>query len=154
MNTKAINSAAGVINAALTQGRTAAGIALALDSAGLLITPETAAELEQLRARFAVSDHPADEDPIAYALTGTAESLRPVAEGETYWRVGEPDKRVKVVKVWQYDTADEPAVSFDISGKDWRGDPCTSHSALPLSRFRELYRLDSTVPQPKSGGAS
>lgn len=69
MNTKLINSAAGVINAALTQNRTAAGIALALDSAGMLMTPETAAELAGLRARFAVSDHSVDEDPIAFALT-------------------------------------------------------------------------------------
>lgn len=39
MNTKLINSAADVINAALTQHRTAAGIALALDSAGFLTRP-------------------------------------------------------------------------------------------------------------------
>lgn len=49
MNTKLVNTAAGVINAALAQDRTAAGIALALESAQLLMTPETAAELEQLR---------------------------------------------------------------------------------------------------------
>lgn len=77
MNTKLINSAAGVINAALTQNRTAAGIALALDSAGLLMTPETAAELASLRARFAASDHSADEDPIAFALTDKAEAAHP-----------------------------------------------------------------------------
>lgn len=78
MNTKAINSAAGVINAALTQNRTAAGIALALDAAGLLMTPETAAELALLRAKFAVSDHSVDEDPIAFALTEKAEDdVRP-----------------------------------------------------------------------------
>lgn len=53
MNTRLVNSAAGVINAALAQCRTAAGIALALESAGLLMTPETAAELKQLRARVA-----------------------------------------------------------------------------------------------------
>lgn len=73
MNTRLINSAAGVINAALTQDRTAAGIALALDSAGMLMTPETAAELASLRAQFAVSDHSADEDPIAFALTDKAD---------------------------------------------------------------------------------
>jgi hypothetical protein len=78
VNTKAINSAAGVINAALTQNRTAAGIALALDSAGLLMTPETAAELASLRAQFTVSDHPVDEDPIAFALTAEAASVQPV----------------------------------------------------------------------------
>lgn len=72
MNTRLINSAAGVINAALTQNRTAAGIALALDSAGMLMTPETAAELASLRAQFAVSDHSVDEGPIAYAVTDKA----------------------------------------------------------------------------------
>ncbi|MFC8124689.1 hypothetical protein [Streptomyces sp. NPDC057302] len=49
MNTRAINSAAGVICAAQQRDRTAAGIALALDAAGHLNSPEHAAELEQLR---------------------------------------------------------------------------------------------------------
>lgn len=51
MNTRLVNTAAGVINAALTQNRTSAGIALALESAQMLMTPETAAELELLRVR-------------------------------------------------------------------------------------------------------
>lgn len=50
MNTRLVNSAAGVINAALAQCRTAAGIALALESAQMLMTPEIAAELERFRA--------------------------------------------------------------------------------------------------------
>lgn len=45
MNTKRVNSAAGVILAALQQSRTPAGIALALESAGLLMTPETANDM-------------------------------------------------------------------------------------------------------------
>lgn len=53
MNTKRVNCAADVILAALTQNRTAAGIATALESAGLLMSPEKAAELEHLRARVA-----------------------------------------------------------------------------------------------------
>lgn len=53
MNTNLVNSAAGVINAALTRCQTAAGIALALESAQLLMTPETAAELARLRAEVA-----------------------------------------------------------------------------------------------------
>jgi hypothetical protein len=53
VNTKLVNSAAGVILAALTQNRTSAGVALALESAGLLMTPETAVELASLRARAA-----------------------------------------------------------------------------------------------------
>lgn len=52
MNTKLVNSAAGVILAALTQNRTAAGIALALDSAQLLMTPEKAVELAELRRQL------------------------------------------------------------------------------------------------------
>jgi hypothetical protein len=51
MNTRLVNSAAGVVQAAMEQGRqTAAGIALALDAAQLLMSPEVAAELERLRA--------------------------------------------------------------------------------------------------------
>ncbi|MFI2426562.1 hypothetical protein ACH5A7_21110 [Streptomyces sp. NPDC018955] len=53
MNTKSVSSAAGVILAALQQNRVPAGIALALDAAGLLMTPETAQELAELRARVA-----------------------------------------------------------------------------------------------------
>jgi hypothetical protein len=51
LNARSINSAAGVVQAAWEQGRqTAAGIAVALDAAGLLMSPETAAELVRLRA--------------------------------------------------------------------------------------------------------
>lgn len=71
MNTKLINSAAGVINAALTQNRTAAGIALALDSAQLLLTPETTAELAALQARVAESK----ASPLAWARLLDAKSL-------------------------------------------------------------------------------
>lgn len=53
MNTRLVNSAAGVILAALQQNRTAAGIALALDSAQLLLTPETTSELQRLRDEVA-----------------------------------------------------------------------------------------------------
>ncbi|MFJ8791434.1 hypothetical protein [Streptomyces sp. NPDC102462] len=103
MNTRAVNAAAGVITAALQQGRqTPAGIAIALDSAQLLQSPETAAELARLRAerekyvlvpkweyelmerqreraahaeaRLAEYERPADEDPIAYALTSKADA--------------------------------------------------------------------------------
>jgi hypothetical protein len=45
VNTQRVNGAAGVILAALEQNRTPAGIALALESAGLLMTPETAADM-------------------------------------------------------------------------------------------------------------
>lgn len=53
MSAPLVTSAAGVILAALKQNRTAAGIALALDSARLLMTPETTAELKRLQERVA-----------------------------------------------------------------------------------------------------
>ncbi|MFF7949072.1 hypothetical protein [Streptomyces griseorubiginosus] len=49
MNARLVNTVADVINAALTQNRTAAGIAMALESAQLLQSPETAAEVQRLR---------------------------------------------------------------------------------------------------------
>lgn len=55
MNARRVNTAAEVILAALTQNRTAAGIALALDSAQLLMSPEMAhrmAALEQMETRL------------------------------------------------------------------------------------------------------
>lgn len=84
MNTRAINSAARIILAALEQNRVPAGIASALDAAGLLNSPEHAAEVVTLRARVAELDaeraesHPVDEDPIAYALTPKATAVRDV----------------------------------------------------------------------------
>lgn len=53
-STRAINAAAGVIHAAMQQGKTLpASIAYVLDSACLLNSPEAAAELVALRARVA-----------------------------------------------------------------------------------------------------
>lgn len=45
MNTRSVNSAAGVILAAMQQNRTAAGIAMALEAAGLLMSPEAARDM-------------------------------------------------------------------------------------------------------------
>lgn len=54
MNTKALNSLADVICRAQNNGkRTPMGIAFAIDSAGRHMSPETAAELEQLRVKVA-----------------------------------------------------------------------------------------------------
>ncbi|MFJ3170596.1 hypothetical protein ACIPJK_07400 [Streptomyces roseus] len=54
MNTRLVNTAADVLHAAMEQGRvTPAGLAYALESAQLLQSPETAAELARLRARVA-----------------------------------------------------------------------------------------------------
>jgi len=53
VNTRAINSAAGVILAAIEQDRVPAGIATALDAAGLLNSPEHAAEFADAAATVA-----------------------------------------------------------------------------------------------------
>jgi hypothetical protein len=63
LNARSVNSAAGVVQAAMEQGRrTATGIALALESAQLLMSPENAAELERLASQVvelqnAMSEH-------------------------------------------------------------------------------------------------
>ncbi|PJN38957.1 hypothetical protein CG747_20645 [Streptomyces sp. CB02959] len=53
MNTLLIKAAADLIFRAMQTHRTPAGIAMALDAAGMLQSPETAAEAERLRARVA-----------------------------------------------------------------------------------------------------
>ncbi|MEV6180135.1 hypothetical protein [Streptomyces sp. NPDC052015] len=103
MNTRSVNSAAGVILAALQQNRVPAGIALALDSAGLLMTPETARELAELRARVAelesalegqraghfteaarlLEDTGRDDDAVNL-LDNVAAGIQAHAEGEHY----------------------------------------------------------------------
>jgi hypothetical protein len=87
MHTRAINSAAGVLLAAMKQGRqTPAGLAIALDAACLLNSPEHAAEDLALRDRVAEYERPADEDPIAYALTPAADQLAAVEQPLTVYR--------------------------------------------------------------------
>ncbi|MFJ8163857.1 hypothetical protein ACIRBY_23420 [Streptomyces sp. NPDC096136] len=52
MNAQLVNSAAEVLHAAMLRGtQTPAGLAVALESAQLLQSPESAAELKRLRAR-------------------------------------------------------------------------------------------------------
>ncbi|MGW1463887.1 hypothetical protein ACWCPT_05965 [Streptomyces sp. NPDC002308] len=53
MNAKRMHAAAGVILAAQQQGQAPAGIAAALEAAGLLQSPESAAELVAVRGRVA-----------------------------------------------------------------------------------------------------
>lgn len=57
MNTKRVNAAAGVIARAMENGRRVpAGMAMALESAQMLMSPEVAAELARLRAQVAALD--------------------------------------------------------------------------------------------------
>jgi hypothetical protein len=50
VNARSVNALAGVIHAAMRTHQTAAGIAMAVEAAGLVMSPETAAELARLRA--------------------------------------------------------------------------------------------------------
>ncbi|MFY0511839.1 hypothetical protein ACOMD4_15855 [Streptomyces anulatus] len=61
MNAKRINAAAGVVLAAQKQRNTATGIAAALEAAGLLQSPESAAELVALRKQCEQLDKLSDE---------------------------------------------------------------------------------------------
>lgn len=93
MNTRLVNSVAGVINAALTQNRTAAGIAMALESAQLLMSPDMAAELETLRKRVAELDAglPAMQEALLKALDRVAELE---AAPTTFYRAEHPDSGI------------------------------------------------------------
>ena len=76
MHSRAINAAAGVLLAAKEQGKQfPIGVAIALDAAGLLNSPERAREFERMRQLIAEYERPADEDPIAYALTDAAKAI-------------------------------------------------------------------------------
>ena len=77
MNTRLVNAAAGVILAAQERDRTPAGIALALESAQLLMSPETAAELERLRAEVAELRARAGEAPAEPVTVRPAGDVAP-----------------------------------------------------------------------------
>ncbi|GGV69045.1 hypothetical protein GCM10010294_25420 [Streptomyces griseoloalbus] len=109
------------------------------------------ARVAELEARLAEYERPVDEDPIAYALTGQADAERPVSVGEKYWSVDRPGAWVTVTRVWQKAGDDEPGVAFDKRERDGRGAPVTTFSALRLSLFRKLYRLDTTGPVSEDG---
>lgn len=71
MNARAVNALAGVIHAAMQRHQTAAGIAVAVESAGLLMSPEMASLLEH--AREASRSEVLPEDRLA-AIRARAEA--------------------------------------------------------------------------------
>ncbi|MFJ8023331.1 hypothetical protein [Streptomyces sp. NPDC096311] len=77
MNTKRVNTAADVILAALTQNRTAAGIALALESAGLLLTADVQSELNALDgARLSLWEEECASERLRVALESAKRGRR------------------------------------------------------------------------------
>ncbi|MFG2722679.1 hypothetical protein ACGFW5_30935 [Streptomyces sp. NPDC048416] len=84
MNTRALNALAGVIAAALKQDRTPMGIALAVESAGMLQSPETASRLmraEQRRAELeaVLTTHRKDDRAEIEKLRARVAELEAVA---------------------------------------------------------------------------
>jgi len=78
VNTRALNALAGVICRAQEQDRTPMGIALAVDSAGLHMSPEMAAELKRLRSR--VTELEAERHVTNEALDDAVQALRAMPE--------------------------------------------------------------------------
>jgi hypothetical protein len=74
VNARGVSSLAGVIHAAMQTHSTAAGIAMAVDAAGLLMSPETAAEIERLRAS-ATGAHRRIEEVLDYLAEKDAVQL-------------------------------------------------------------------------------
>lgn len=74
MNAAALTALAGVIRRAEELGRTPTEIAFAVESAGMHMSPETAAELETLRKR--VAELEAERHSTNEALSDAAERMR------------------------------------------------------------------------------
>lgn len=108
MNAHRVNAAAGVILAAQKQKNTAAGIAASLEAAGLLQSPESAAELVALRAQ--VTELEAGREALAARLRA----------GQR-WQQG----RTPALVAQDFVSQDELRAMFGIPlVAPWDGDPC------------------------------
>ncbi|MEU7431053.1 hypothetical protein AB0B07_09375 [Streptomyces sioyaensis] len=94
MNTRLVNQAADLICRTMQTHRTPAGIAAALDAAGMLQSPETAAELERLRAAIPAANRAIDR----------------AREGRARWR---NLYRAEVERLRAGDHHDEPVCTED-----------------------------------------
>ncbi|WP_330349234.1 hypothetical protein [Streptomyces sp. NBC_00582] len=143
MNTKALNSLADVICRAQEQDRTPMGIAFAIDSAGRHMSPETAAEMERLRAKVAELEATpttvfrAQHDSIVMGLYTTAAEARKHCETELLREYADSTK----VSLWwreDEDTVDQPedgeaelfahVIPRGLTGRVWR----TGYVVTPL----------------------
>ena len=107
MIARVVNQAADVIHRAQANGtQTATGLAIALESAQLLQSPETAAELERLRARVAELEAASQVDNEALDAAAEALRARPVvAVYEERSRAGSSGERT-VYRMLAGDVAD------------------------------------------------
>ncbi|WP_037616321.1 hypothetical protein [Streptomyces aureus] len=119
MNARSVNAAAGVVLAAMEQGRrTATGIALALDAAQMLMSPETAAELERLRTRNAELE----------ARVSAEENIRPhrqACANSNLHYIGKLSLRIRRTRFLHVNHPDPERCAHD--GMAW---PCPTVAAL------------------------
>ncbi|MEO3976683.1 hypothetical protein [Streptomyces sp. CAU 1734] len=71
--------------------------------------------------------------------------VKDIQEGLTYERANDAGRwlRVKVTRIWASEAG--PAVAFDAFGADGRDSPSTTHSAMSVNRFAEVYRPDAAT---------
>jgi hypothetical protein len=138
VNTKRVNSAAGVILAALEQNRTPAGIALALESAGLLMTPETAADMASLSA-----------EAVRVAEESVTELKREHAENARLReRIAELEKAAEEIRYLHKDSPMGPCPVCIDADAMVRGDDPTLPYPCPTARLAGAKDCD-----PQSGDA-
>jgi hypothetical protein len=135
MNARSVNSAAGVVQAAMEQGRqTAAGIALALDAAGLLMSPETAAELVRLRAER----HSTNE-----SVSEAAEALRANRDRIDELETTNGALRARLAAV----AAQRAALAERLrAGQQWRRGRLVSEDLVPQPELREIFGIPLAAP--------
>lgn len=129
MHTRAVNAAAGVLLAAMQQGRqTSTGLAIALDSARLLNSPETAARVTELE----IERHTTNE-----ALSDAAEALREMRD-----RIAELE-------------AEREALAERLrAGQRWqrgRNPELVSENYVSQSELREIFGISLTAPWEDEG---
>ncbi|MFF7561918.1 hypothetical protein ACFZB4_18345 [Streptomyces pseudovenezuelae] len=145
MNTRLVNTVADVINAALTQNRTAAGIAIALDSAQLLMCPDTAAELEKLREQAAAMEAAAFGDVEVRLLDPVSQItfLREALAAQLD-RAGTLDRLLREAQ------AQRAALAARLrAGQTWEQDrtpPLVAQDYVSQEELRAIFGIELTAP--------
>jgi len=135
MNARSINAAAGVVQAAWKQGRrTAAGIALALDSAGLLMSPEVAAELARLREER----HSTNE-----SVSEAAEALRENRDRIDALETTNGALRARLAEL----EGQRAALAERLrAGQTWRQGRLAGEDLVAQSELREIFGIPLAAP--------
>ncbi|MFB4424858.1 hypothetical protein C5F59_027730 [Streptomyces sp. QL37] len=130
MNARRVNAAAGVILAAQKTRQTAAGIASSLEAAGLLQSPESAAELTRLRARVALLPAEVLADVVAAAV-------------RTHERGGWDDAQIDALRTALFEYRDRAETPAPVTPRK----PLTEAYPGELFMFRGLVGVLRVVAQ-------